>query len=214
LRLHEIMDSMFDIAQIDSRSLELSLQGVDVPELVRSVSSGFAATIKERGQTLSLDLPPLPAIKADPNTLRKVFQHLISNAIKITPNGGRIAILGRPLAANQRDLPEGGVEIVVADTGVGVDPNYRDLIFTKFYQPEEDLNRHSTGKTKFKGSGAGLGLALSRGIIEAHGGRIWVESPGYDEVNYSGSQIHIVLPLRRQGESETIRIGSSEKMKL
>lgn len=214
LRLHEIMDSMFDIAQIDARTLELSWQAVDVPELIRSVSSGMAAAVRERGQTLTLDLPALPAIKADPKTLRKVFQHLLSNAIKFTPNGGKITILGRALPPNQRDLPEGGVEIVVADTGVGVAPEYRDIIFTKFYQPEEDLNKHSTGKTKFKGSGAGLGLALSRGIVEAHGGRIWVESPGYDEVTCPGSQFHVVLPLRRQGESETVRISEGARLKL
>ncbi len=214
LRLHEIMDSMFDIAQIDARTLELSWQAVDVPELIRSVSASMAAAIKERDQTLTLDLPALPAIKADPKTLRKVFQHLLSNAIKFTPNGGKITILGRALPPNQRDLPEGGVEIVVADTGVGVAPEYHDLIFTKFYQPEEDLNKHSTGKTKFKGSGAGLGLALSRGIVEAHGGRIWVESPGYDEVTCPGSQFHVVLPLRRQGESETVRISEGARLKL
>lgn len=214
LRLHEIMDSMFDIAQIDARTLELSWQAVDVPDLIRSVSSGMATALKERDQTLTLDLPALPAIKADPKTLRKVFQHLLSNAIKFTPNGGKITILGRALASNQRDLPEGGIEIVVADTGVGVAPEYHDLIFTKFYQPEEDLNKHSTGKTKFKGSGAGLGLALSRGIVEAHGGRIWVESPGYDEVTCPGSQFHVVLPLRRQGESETVRISEGARLKL
>ncbi|MEZ0396753.1 MAG: GAF domain-containing sensor histidine kinase [Anaerolineales bacterium] len=214
LRLHEIMDSMFDIAQIDTRTLELSWQAVDVPDLIRSVCGSMAPALKERGQTLTLDLPALPAIKADPKTLRKVFQHLLSNAIKFTPNGGKITILGRALVPNQRDLPEGGVEIVVADTGVGVAPEYHDLIFTKFYQPEEDLNKHSTGKTKFKGSGAGLGLALSRGIVEAHGGRIWVESPGYDEVTCPGSQFHVVLPLRRQGESETVRISEGARLKL
>jgi hypothetical protein len=143
-----------------------------------------------------------------------LFFHLATNAIKFTPNGGKINIVGRALNPNQRDLPEGGVEIVVADTGVGVAPEFREIIFTKFYQPEEDLNKHSTGKTKFKGAGAGLGLALSKGIVEAHGGRIWVESPGYDDVNFPGSQFHVVLPLRRQGESETIRMGSAVKMKL
>ncbi|MBN2388500.1 MAG: GAF domain-containing protein [Anaerolineales bacterium] len=214
LRLHEIMDSMFDIAAIDTRSLDLSLQMVDVPELIRGVCSGLAGSARERAQSLNLNLPALPAIKADPKTLQKVFHHLVTNAIKFTPNGGRIMVAGRALAGNQRDLPEGGIEIVVVDTGVGVDPNYRELIFSKFYQSEDNLGRHSTGKTKFKGSGAGLGLALARGIVEAHGGRIWVESPGYDEVNFPGSQFHVVLPLSHQSDSATIRIGSEVKMKL
>ncbi len=203
LRLHEIMDSMFDIAQIDTRTLELHLQPIDLAELIKAVASELAANAQERNQTLRIELPSLPVLKADPNTLRKVFYHLLTNAIKFTPDGGRISITGRVLTGN-RDYPSGAVEIIVSDTGVGVDPNFRELIFTKFYQPEDDLNRHSTGKTKFKGSGAGLGLALSRGIVEAHGGKIWVESPGYDEVNFPGSAFHVLLPLRRPQEEKTI----------
>jgi signal transduction histidine kinase len=90
-------------------------------------------------------------------------------------------------------LPNGGVEIIVSDTGVGVDPETRDIIFSKFYQPG-DLSKHSTSKTRFKGSGAGLGLALSKGIVEVHGGHIWVESTGYDEINFPGSHFHVTLP--------------------
>ncbi len=214
IRLHEIMDSMFDIAKIDARTIELQMQNLDLPELIQSVCSGLTKSVQDRRQVLTLDLPSLPSIKADPATLRKLFFHLVMNAIKYTPNNGKISIVGRALNPNQRDLPEGGVEIVVADTGVGVAPEFRETIFTKFYQPEEDLNKHSTGKTKFKGSGAGLGLALSKGIVEAHGGKIWVESPGYDDVNFPGSQFHVILPMRRQGESETIRMGSAVKMRL
>ncbi len=214
VRLHEIMDSMFDVAQMDSRTIELQRQDVFVTELVRSVFQELSKFASEREQELSLDLPQLPSIKADPNTMRKLFYHLIINAIKFTPNKGKITITGRHVPANNRDLPEGGVEIVVADTGVGVDKNYQEVIFTKFYQPGELLNRHSTGKTKFKGSGVGLGLALSRGIVEAHGGKIWVVSLGYDEQTCPGSEFHVVLPLRSQGESKTVRMGSAVKLKL
>ncbi|MEW5829064.1 MAG: GAF domain-containing sensor histidine kinase [Chloroflexota bacterium] len=196
LRMHEIMDSMFDIAQIDARSLELHLQPVDVNELAKSVGLTLQAAIKEREQTLTIDLPTLPALKADPNTLRKVFHHLLTNAIKFTPNGGKLCITGKPVLPVLNELPNGGVHYIFSDTGVGIDPNFRDLIFTKFYQPNEDLNRHSTGKTKFKGAGAGLGLPLARGIVEAHGGKIWVESPGFDEVNFPGSRFNVLLPLR------------------
>jgi len=214
IRLHEIMDSMFDIAQIDARTLELQMQSLDVGELIRGVCSGMATGLAERKQVLTIDIPAMPTVKADPNTIRKVFYHLVTNAIKFTPNGGKITVTGRQITTPQNDLPAGGIEIVVADTGVGVDPNYRELIFTKFYQGEDDLNRHSTGKTKFKGSGAGLGLTLSRGIVEAHGGRIWVESPGYDEVNFPGSRFHVVLPLRRQGDSNTVRISEAVHARL
>jgi signal transduction histidine kinase len=214
LRLHEIMDSMFDIAQIDSRTLELHRQDVFLTEMIRSVAQEQAKIFAERQQEISLDLPSLPAIKADPNTLEKLLYHLISNAIKFTPDGGKISITAKQVSPNNRDLPEGGVEVVISDTGVGIDKSLQDVIFTKFYQPGDLLNRHSTGKTKFKGSGAGLGLALSRGIVEAHGGRIWVESPGFDEENFPGSQFHFILPSRSQGESKTVRMGSAVKLKL
>ncbi|MDX9992344.1 MAG: ATP-binding protein [Anaerolineales bacterium] len=214
LRQVEIMDSMFDIAQLDASVLELHRQDVFLTELARSVTEELTGSLAERELTLSVDLPQLPAIKADPNTMRKLFHHLLTNAIKFTPNGGNIKITGRQLPPNNRDLPEGGVEIIVSDSGVGVDKGSQEVIFTKFYQPGEQLNRHSTGKTKFKGSGAGLGLALSRGIVNAHGGKIWVESEGNDEEKCPGSDFHVILPLRSQGESKTVRMGSAVKLKL
>lgn len=213
LRLHEVMDSMFDIAQLDTRTKELDREEVFVPELLRTVAQHLAAAAAERELELLLDLPQLPSIKADSESLKKLFHHLIINAIKFTPNKGRVTVTGRQLSPNNRDLPEGGVEIIVSDTGVGIDPKVQEVIFTKFYQPGE-LNRHSTGKTKFKGSGVGLGLALSRGIVEAHGGKIWVESQGYDEEKCLGSDFHVILPTRSQGESKTVRMGSAMKLRL
>ncbi len=214
LRQHEIMDSMFDIAQLDTRSMELHKQDVFIPELIRAVAQELSKSASERSQEIMLDLPQLPSIKADSNTLRKLFYHLIINAIKFTPNGGKISVTGMQLPANGRDLPEGGVEIIISDTGVGIDSEYQEVIFTKFYQPGGLLNLHSTGKTKFKGSGVGLGLALSRGIVEAHGGKIWVESPGYDDKKCPGSDFHVILPLRLQGESKTVRMGSAVRLNL
>ena len=209
MRLHEIMDSLFDIAQIDARTLELEFEPINVGQLVHEVSLGLNQALKERKQKLQIDLPPLPNIQADPNTLRKVFYHLISNAIKFTPDKGRIMIRGKTLPFSNNSLPDGGIEIIISDTGVGIDPNFKEVIFTKFYQPNEQLNTHSTGKTKFKGSGTGLGLALSRGIIEAHGGKIWAESPGYDEVNFPGSHFHLILPLRKQAQGDTLPISEA-----
>ncbi|MBC7876162.1 MAG: GAF domain-containing sensor histidine kinase [Anaerolineales bacterium] len=200
VRLHEVMDSMFDIAQIDARSLKPHIQPVELGHLIQEVCIEQASSIKDRKQSLSISLPPLPHVKADPNLFRKLFHHIIRNAAKFTPNDGKITITGHhiPTIIN---LPNGGVEIIVSDSGVGVDPNFREIIFTKFYQPGE-LGKHSTSKTRFKGGGAGLGLALSKGIVEAHGGRIYVESPGYDEINFPGSQFHVILPLSKLEENE------------
>jgi len=204
-RLHEIVDSMFDIAQIDARALQLKLIHVDMGVLTKDVGMSFEKIIRERKQTLLLDLPSLPQVKADPNLMEKLFQHLISNAIKFTPDQGQLTVIAKTATENNSDTHIEGVEFIVSDTGVGVNPDARDLIFSKFYQPGE-LSKHSTSKTRFKGSGAGLGLALSKGIVEAHGGRIWVESTGYDEEKFPGSHFHVFLPLSKEETGKTTEI--------
>ena len=89
---------------------------------------------------------------------------------------------------------EACVEITVADDGIGIEPDQQQLIFEKFYRPESTL-LHSTDDTGFKGAGPGLGLPIAKGIVEAHGGRIWVESPGRDEERCPGSTFFVRLPV-------------------
>jgi signal transduction histidine kinase len=134
-------------------------------------------------------------IEADTAGVRKVFYHLIVNAIKYTPDSGSVRVWGRPLELEGVRPGRGWVEIVISDTGIGIDPSAQELIFAKFYQTGE-VASHSSGISKFKGGGPGLGLAITRGIIEAHGGRVWAESPGHDEVHCPGSHFHVVLPLQ------------------
>jgi signal transduction histidine kinase len=212
-RLHEIMDSMFDIAQIDTRTLQVNLTPVDTASLIKAVSDELEKSFVERKQTLTINIPPLPLAKADPNLLKKLFQHLLTNAIKFTPNDGKVTVAARVLPTHSAELPNGGVEIIVSDTGVGVDPASQDIIFSKFYQPG-DLSKHSTSKIRFKGSGAGLGLALSKGIVEAHGGRIWVESKGYDDVNFPGSNFHVILPLNNSSRNGEAKLGEEVNVQL
>ena len=207
IRLHEVMDSMFDITQISASSHKLRIQYIEIGEIVRDVCNMQKKGILERSQSIMVKLPGLPNLQADPNLIEKLFQHLIANAIKFTPNKGRITVTGRMVEPNESDLPQGGIEMIVADTGVGVDPTYREIIFSKFYQPGE-LLKHSTSKTRFQGGGVGLGLALCKSIVEAHGGRIWVESPGHDEINFPGSQFHIILPLSRRTDSDSLKMGA------
>jgi signal transduction histidine kinase len=211
-RLHEIVDSMFDIAQIDTRTLQLHLTPVDINLIVKDVASRLQKTLNERSQSLSLELPPIPMVKADPNLLEKLFLHLLTNAIKFTPNDGKITVTARPSTIQNADFPNGGIELIISDTGVGVDHHARDIIFSKFYQPGE-LAKHSTSKTRFKGSGAGLGLALSKGIVEVHGGSIWVESKGYDEEKFPGSQFHVAIPIRLD-KGQEIELGTEVKTQI
>jgi signal transduction histidine kinase len=197
VRLQEIVTSMLDITKIDSRVLELYPEPVNIPSVIELLAQTFNEALAERKLTLTVaDMSDLPSIMADPDALQKVFYHLIVNAIKYTPDGGKITVTGRCLNGSP-DIPFSGIEIIVSDTGIGIDPSAHELIFTKFYQTGQ-LALHSTGKTIFKGAGPGLGLAIARGIVEAHRGKIWVESPGHDEATFPGSQFHLLLPLRQR----------------
>jgi len=196
-RLHEIVDSMLDVAKIDMSALELETRPVQVQNLIISVHDELKDAYEARKQSIQLDgLDDLPIITADPEALRKVFYHLLVNAIKYTPDGGEIDVTGRKLRVNETDLPDEGLEVVISDQGIGIDPIAQELIFTKFYQTGE-LALHSSGKTKFKGGGPGLGLAIARGVVEAHHGKIWVESPGHDEKKLPGSKFFVVLPVQK-----------------
>lgn len=191
VRLREIIESMFDVAKIDSRTLSLNPQPVPMGSLIQGVCDLLQKAITDRKLQLVIeDLRPLPPIEADVEALRKVFKHVITNAIKYTPDGGTIRIYGRMPSEKE-------IQITIHDSGIGIDPRFHDLVFTKFYQTGE-VALHSSGQTKFKGGGPGLGLAIARGITEAHGGRIWAESPGYDEKAHPGSQFHVMLPIKHQ----------------
>jgi len=91
------------------------------------------------------------------------------------------------------------IEITLMDSGIGIDPDDQTQIFKKFGRLGS-AELHSSGKVKFKGGGPGLGLTIAKGIIEAHGGSIWVESKGYDEERFPGATFHVLLPQRRDEE--------------
>ena len=139
----------------------------------------------------------MPFIEADPSLIYKTFYQLLSNAIKYTPDGGAIRI-----TAWLADVDGVGpaVAVAVEDSGVGIDPAHHALIFEKFYQVGTAA-QHSSGKTTFKGGGPGLGLALVKGAVEAHGGMVWVESEGCDERRCPGSVFKVVLPLHAPDQS-------------
>jgi signal transduction histidine kinase len=202
-RLHEIVESMLDMAIIDTRELQLDLQPVSLGDLIDALHKQLESALKERNQKFeAVNLAHLPAIQGDREALLKVFYHLLVNAIKYTPNGGKITVSGKAVCATDEQPVESGVELVVSDTGIGIDPGMQEVIFTKFYQTGE-LALHSSGRTKFKGAGPGLGLAIAKGIVEVHSGRIWVESPEHDEIRCPGSQFYVYLPVNqpeRRGE--------------
>lgn len=190
-RLTEIVDVMLDVSRLDVGSLTLNRGSVNLSRVVERAVGEWTSALEERGHTLTIDgLETLPALEGDLERLQQAFSQLLSNAIKNTPDGGRIEIIGNIHAESSGQF----VEVLVKDNGIGIDPADQHKIFDKFYRTG-DLMKHSTGKTKFKGAGPGLGLSLVKGIVDAHGGRIWVESPGHDEQTCPGSNFHVLLPL-------------------
>lgn len=199
-RMQEVVGSMLDVAKIDSHAVDLFPAPMDLPFLIKQVSKRFQVSLQERHLSLVVSsMEDLPEVEADAEAMQKVFYHLLANAVKYTPDGGKIEVNGRKVLMQQADgQVVDGVEIVVADTGIGIAPDIQALIFEKFFQTGEVM-LHSSGKTSFKGGGSGLGLAIVKGLVQSHDGRIWVESPGYDETTCPGSRFYIQLP-RHQPE--------------
>jgi signal transduction histidine kinase len=190
-RMVEIIDSMLDVSRIDTNQLEVMPEETQVSMLVEKARRVFQSAFEERKISFASDLAGLPIICADQDLLYKVFYNVIGNAIKYTPDGGMVTVIGRIIEGSQ---PE--VEIAIQDTGIGIDPQNQQLVFEKFYQTGEVL-LHSSGKTKFKGGGPGLGLAVARGIVNAHHGRIWLESPGHNEATNPGTKVFVRLPINQ-----------------
>jgi len=192
-RMEELIAAMLDVSQLDVNAMDLRFAQASPESVLRMSIEPLTDAIKQRKLTLSArGLRGLPSIEADMQRLVQAFRNIITNAIKFTPDGGRIDI-----TASHHEAGEAGsdyVLIAVSDTGVGVGAEDTELIFNKFYRAA-DPGLHSTGTYKFMGAGPGLGLTIAKGVIEGHGGRIWVESPGYDVQDTPGSTFYVQLPL-------------------
>ncbi|MBV9171475.1 MAG: hypothetical protein JOZ81_15470, partial [Chloroflexi bacterium] len=174
-RLGRLIDELLDVSRIESGKLEFHWQDVDPGQLVHEVVDRLQLTTSKHHIEVDLQCAPA-AIHADRDHLEQVLDNLISNAIKFSPAGGRI------IARVCEHGPN--VEISVTDFGVGIPTHQLNAVFGLFYQAEDPVSRHS--------GGMGLGLYISKEIVNRHGGRIWVESePG------RGSTFHVVLPRER-----------------
>jgi signal transduction histidine kinase len=192
--LETVISAMLDSSQIDVDAMALDLSEVKLDSVLRIALEPMVEPIRERSISLAVrGIRDLPAITGDFQRLVQVVSNLGYNALKYTPDGGRVTISAEVLKDDEGDASE--IELVFADTGVGIDPRNHELVFEKFFRAY-DPQLHSTGNTKFMGAGPGLGLSIVRGIVEAHGGRIWVESPGYDPDRCPGSEFHVVLPIK------------------
>jgi signal transduction histidine kinase len=199
-RLHEIVQDMLDVTRIEAGTLDLQIAPVRLTEIAEKAVSLHRPNAERREQTLTLEpLDHLPIIWGDGGRILQILNQIIGNAVKYTPNGGSIIVGGRVLgqeagAAAEPAAEASYVELSVTDTGVGIDPAEQEHIFEPFYEVR-DPRYHSTSKTDFMGGGAGLGLSIARGVAEAHGGWIWMESEGHDPDRCPGSCFHVVLPV-------------------
>jgi signal transduction histidine kinase len=173
--LLSMINDVLDLAKIEAGRMELEPSEVALPEVLRSAVSMHSEQAKRRGVALGLTTDPEEiAVFADDRRVRQVVFNLVSNAIKFTPPDGRVDVSAR--------LENGAVEIAVADTGPGIPAEDQESIFQEFEQS-------AAGKEV---EGTGLGLPLSRKLVELHGGRLWVES----EVG-QGSTFRFTLPLEQ-----------------
>ena len=211
LRLNSIIRDMVDVSMIDRKKLSLRLEPIMINQLLEQAASEQQLFFALRKQKLRFNLDPTaPNINGDRSRLIQLMANLINNAIKFTPDGGEICITSRTrelLRSKQSPAEDSGtallhigpkldryIEISIHDTGIGIDKDEQLRIFDKFYEAG-NIEEHSSGKVAFKSRGAGLGLSIARGIVEMHGGEIWVESQGHDPQNCPGSTFFILLPL-------------------
>jgi len=160
-RLASLIDDLFELSQIDAGNLRLTIEPTHIADMITDTLESMGHQARRKGVQLSgRAQPDLPTVLADPHKIQRVILNLVQNAIRHTPADGSIALEAREL--------EEAVAVSVTDTCGGIKPRDIDRLFEPFYRG--DPARHRDG------GGAGLGLSIAKGIVEAHGGRIWVEN--------------------------------------
>jgi len=157
--LTTLVDDLFELARIDAGVLTLEMHEAALDGVVESCVRGFQADARARGVRLETRIEaPLPTVRFAPDKIERVLYNLLTNALRHTPSDGSIAVVVSPRA--------GDVAVAVEDTGEGVSDDARERMFDRFWR----------GESSRTSAGSGLGLAIARGLVEAQGGRIWVEN--------------------------------------
>ncbi len=160
-RLARLTDDLLKLSRIEAGRLELEMLPIRVEALVNGCVETARLKAEAKGLRISVSLPPnLPPVRGDGAQLGEVLQNLLDNALQYTPHGGQIDVSA---ALNGQ-----GITLTVADTGIGIPESELERIFERFYRVDAARSREA--------GGTGLGLAIARHIVDAHGGRIWVES--------------------------------------
>lgn len=173
--LSRLVTDLRDLSLAEAGQLKLHRTSHDLAELINTELSGISSRAQEKGISISTEVPAnLPLVLIDPDRIRQVLHNLIGNALRYTPPDGTIKISAQP-------GPSEWITVSVADTGTGIHPEDLPHIFNHFYKA--DRSRHRSG------GGSGLGLAIVKQLVEAHGGKVWVESQPD-----KGSTFHFTLP--------------------
>ncbi len=192
-RLQGLVQDMLDVTRIESGSLQLRPAPTHVWLIFKKIKKDFSKVAEKRQIILDIqDGNDIPMMWADGERVTQILRNLMSNAVKYTPDGGTIQVTAE--LQKSGDTNNTFVKITVSDNGVGVPKEKQERIFESLYEVK-DLELHSTSKTDFMGGGVGLGLPIARGVAEAHGGSLWVESDGYDPKTRPGCKFHLILPL-------------------
>lgn len=183
VHLQRLIEDLLEFSRLESGQVRLRPVQVSPFELARSVVAKLKPLAAHRQLALELAVPPdLPEVEVDPMRIEQVLTNLVENAIKFTPPGGWVRILGW----DRGDM----VEMAVADTGIGVPPAERERVFERFYQVD------SSARRRYKGTG--LGLTICRHIVVRHGGRIWIEdlkvNGAAPDPARPGAEFHFTLP--------------------
>ncbi|MDO8491309.1 MAG: ATP-binding protein [Dehalococcoidia bacterium] len=177
--LRDLIDKLLLMARVEAGALKLETEPLLMPRLAQKVVQEAAPRTAKH--EFAIDFPPnFPVLEADVRYIEQVLRNLVENAIKYSPDGGRIAVSG--------EVRSDGIVVGVSDQGVGIAPEHQSRVFGRFYRVDNPSTRGTPG--------SGLGLAIAKGHVEAHGGRIWVESePG------NGTTFYFSLPLDHHGAS-------------
>ena len=186
-RMQGIVNEILTISRVMTNQIDMSIAPVNPAEMVEKVIKGHEPAMQARRLTMHCETKDWPGkMRADSELLRLALDNLISNAIKYTPDDGHIYVAAKTDDKN--------IRISIKDTGIGIAKDEQKRIFDRFHTAGDTM-LHSTSKTAFRGGGLGLGLAVCKAIIEAHGGKIKVESPGMDIDKLPGSEFIVTLPL-------------------
>ncbi len=175
-RLQRLVNDLQELSRVEAGAFKLDLQPLLLADIVKTTTIRLERQYAEKGVRLAIDLPAdLPEVQADADRLSQVLFNLVGNALQYTPAGGQVTVTARQQGEE--------LQVSVQDTGIGIAAEHLPYVFDRFYRADRSRARVS--------GGSGIGLTIAKHLVEAHGGRIWVESPGPGK----GSTFMFTLPV-------------------